>query len=146
LIAALKKALQIPVIGNGDIVTADDALRMIAETGCDGVMVGRAAIGNPFIFSAILARLEDRQFQEPTLEQHFGVMKRYLRDSVAYLGERQACLMMRSRLGWFVKGLHGSSQFRKAITKVSTEEEALATIEAYERQLGKQLAAGPSGN
>jgi nifR3 family TIM-barrel protein len=146
LIAALKKALQIPVIGNGDIVTADDALRMIAETGCDGVMVGRAAIGNPFIFSAILARLEGRPIQEPTLEQHFGVMKRYLRDSVAYLGERQACLMMRSRLGWFVKGLHGSSQFRKAITKVSTEEEALATIEAYERQLGKQLAAGPSGN
>jgi tRNA-dihydrouridine synthase len=79
-------------------------------------------------------------------------MKRYLRDSVAYLGERQACLMMRSRLGWFVKGLHGSSQFRKTITLVSTMEDALAAIEGYERMLAEQRASFlrqgryPSGN
>jgi tRNA-dihydrouridine synthase B len=152
LIAAVKNSLQIPVIGNGDIVKAEDAVRMISETGCDGVMVGRAAIGNPFIFAAIRARLEGRYPQEPTLGQHFRVMKRYLRDSVAYLGERQACLMMRSRLGWFVKGLHGSSQFRKTITLVSTMEDALAAIEGYERMLAEQRASFlrqgryPSGN
>jgi nifR3 family TIM-barrel protein len=145
LIAAVKNSLQIPVIGNGDIGTAEDALRMLSETGCDGVMVGRAAIGNPFIFAAILARLEGRQPQAPTLGQHFRVMKRYLRDSVAYLGERQACLMMRSRLGWFVKGLHASSQFRKTIALVGTMDEALAAIEAYERMLADQQAVSPGG-
>jgi tRNA-dihydrouridine synthase B len=152
LIAAVKNSLQIPVIGNGDIVEAEDAVRMISETGCDGVMVGRAAIGNPFIFAAIRARLQGRYPQEPSLGQHFRVMKRYLRDSVAYLGERQACLMMRSRLGWFVKGLHGSSQFRKTITLVSTMEDARAAIEGYERMLAEQRASFlrqgryPSGN
>ena len=140
LIAAVKRILKIPVIGNGDVVVADDALRMLSQTACDGVMVGRAAIGNPFIFSAILDRLEGREPDPPSLERHFGAMKRYLRDSVAFLGERQACLMMRSRLGWFVKGLHGSSQFRKAITQVSTMTAAMAVIEGYERMLGEWQA------
>ena len=135
LIAAIKKVLGIPVIGNGDIASPEDALRMISRTGCDGIMVGRAAIGNPSIFSAILACLKGQQPVEPTLNRHFSIMKRYLRDSVAFLGERQACLMMRSRLGWFVKGLHGSSQFRKIITQVSTMAEAEAAIEAYAKML-----------
>ena len=137
VIASIKRALNIPVIGNGDIINADDALRMLSQTGCDGVMIGRAAIGNPYIFSAVLARLKGEPPAAPTLAQHFKIMKRYLRDSVAYIGERQACLMMRSRLGWFVKGLHGSSQFRKSITQVSTLEEAMIAIEHYEDRLAK---------
>jgi tRNA-dihydrouridine synthase B len=135
LITTIKRALKIPVIGNGDIASAEDALRMLSQTGCDGVMIGRAAIGNPFIFSDILARLNGKPSVAPTLAQRFNVMKRYLRDSVAYLGDRPACLMMRSRLGWFVRGLHGSSQFRKSITQVSTLKEAMAAIECYEAQL-----------
>ena len=135
LIAAVKRALRIPVVGNGDIVTAEDARRMVSQTGCDGVMVGRAAIGNPFIFADILACLEGRQPESPDLAQRFRIMKRYARDSAAYLGERQACLMMRSRLGWFVKGLPGSSRFRQAVTRVSTLAESMAAIEAYEADL-----------
>lgn len=145
LITTIKRALKIPVIGNGDIATAEDALRMLSQTGCDGVMIGRAAIGNPFIFSAILARLNGKPPVAPTLAQHFNVMKRYLRDSVAYLGERPACLMMRSRLGWFVKGFHGSSHFRKSITQVSTLKEAMAAIEHYEAQLAIN-ADGPASD
>ena len=137
LIATIKQALSIPVIGNGDIVRAEDAIHMLSLTGCDGIMVGRAAIGNPYIFSAIRSRLAGETPVGTTLADHFEVMKRYLRDSVAYLGERKACLMMRSRLGWFVKGLHGSSQFRKAITRVSSLEEAMAAIEHYENVLSE---------
>jgi tRNA-dihydrouridine synthase len=98
-------------------------------------MIGRAAIGNPFIFSAILARQSGNATTAPTRAEHFNVMRRYLKDSVAYLGERPSCLMMRSRLGWFVKGLHGSSQFRKSITTVSTLEETMAAIDRYEERL-----------
>mgnify|MGYP001819908523 CR=1 FL=1 len=145
MITTIKRALKIPVIGNGDITSVEDALRMLSQTGCDGVMIGRAAIGNPFIFSAILARLSGKPSVTPTLTQHFNAMKRYLRDSVAYLGERPACLMMRSRLGWFVKGFHGSSHFRKTITQVSTLKEAMAAIEHYEAQLAIN-ADGPASD
>jgi nifR3 family TIM-barrel protein len=150
LIAVIKAVLRIPVIGNGDIVTAQDACRMLSETGCDGVMVGRAAIGNPFIFRDILACLEGRRLEAHDLPQRFAVMKRYVRDSVAYLGEHQACRMMRSRLGWFVKGMRGSSRFRKAITQISTMSDCLAAIDAYEIVLIENAPCGgghdtPSG-
>lgn len=143
LIAAVKRAVQIPVIGNGDIVRPEDALRMLSQTGCDGIMVGRAAIGNPFIFADILACLEGHRSPTPGVERRFGIMRRYVRDSVAYLGERQACRMMRSRLGWFVKGMRGSSRFRKAITRVSTLAECLAAIDAYEAALGAETFIRP---
>lgn len=137
LIADIKGMLTIPVIGNGDIVAAQDALRMLTRTGCDGVMIGRAAIGNPYIFSDILACLAGRTGPARDLAHHFRGMERYLRNSVDYLGEGPACLMMRSRLGWFVKGLRGSSRFRKAMTQVATLPEALAVIEAYEDELAQ---------
>ncbi len=135
LIAALKKSAALPVIGNGDVTRAEDAVRMLAETGCDGVMVGRAAIGNPFIFAEILDRLAGRQGAPPGIEARLRVMRRYARDSAAYLGERPACLMMRSRLGWFVKGLHGCSAFRESIKHLETLAEALDKIAAYEKKL-----------
>jgi tRNA-dihydrouridine synthase len=137
VIAAVKDILTIPVIGNGDITKPADALQMLNQTGCDGVMIGRAAIGNPFIFNDIQSLLEGMPEPERSLAQHFTVMKRYLKDSVTYLGEHRACLMMRSRLGWFVKGLHGSSQFRKSISCVSTLAEAMSAIEKYEDLLMK---------
>ena len=135
LIAALKKSAALPVIGNGDVTRAEDAVRMLAETGCDGVMVGRAAIGNPFIFSEIHDRLAGRQGVPPGVEARLRVMRRYARDSVAYLGERPACLMMRSRLGWFVKGLHGCSAFRESIKHLETLAQALDKIAVYEKKL-----------
>lgn len=136
VIAAVKQQVGIPVIGNGDIQNPQDALDMFAQTGCDAVMIGRAAIGNPWIFSGIRARLENREgYTPPGLEQRFEGMLRYLRASVQYFGETHACYMMRSRLGWFVKGMRHASFFREAIKKISTEQQAVDIIRRYQQTL-----------
>jgi tRNA-dihydrouridine synthase B len=139
IIGALKKVLHVPVIGNGDVTGPKLALRMRAETGCDGVMVGRAAIGNPMIFSQILASARGPQPEAPDAGQRIDMMLAYLRDSVHYLGEQTACRMMRSRLCWFVKGMRNAGQFRNAIRFVSTEAEARQQIRQYAHEI---LSAG----
>lgn len=140
VIAAVKKRVSIPVIGNGDIVSPEDAIRMISETGCDAVMIGRAAIGRPWIFTRILAALDGKQIPEPTAFERFAAMRAYLTASVAYLGEKHACPMMRSRLGWFVKGLPNASAFRESVKRISTEAEAMALIDAYHRSVDSAIA------
>ncbi len=134
IISDIKKKALIPVIGNGDVVYPDDALRMLEETGCDAVMIGRAAIGHPLIFKQILAMLRGERC-DISLAHRFAVMIKYLENSVKYFGEKHACRMMRSRLGWFVKGLPGSSRFKKSINRISSEHEALSLIKSYIRVL-----------
>ena len=127
--ARLNEALEIPVIGNGDVSEPADALRMLAETGCDGVMVGRAAIGNPMIFEQILSAAQGSPAMAPTDGQRIGMMVDYLRDSIRYLGEERACRMMRSRLCWFVKGMRNAGLFRNSIRFIASEKEALDRID-----------------
>jgi len=131
LIAVIKNMVSIPVIGNGDIVMPADVLRMQTETGCDAVMIGRAAIGNPWIFPQILALIMGDEISFPDLSERFEVMTKYLKSSVRCFGEQRACRKMRSQLGWFVKGLRHSSRFRQSIKRISTEEEALVLIKEY---------------
>lgn len=135
IIAALKRRVHIPVIGNGDIFRAQDAIEMLQETRCDAVMIGRMAIGNPFIFRQILARICGQQAPAADADHQFRIMTRYLRESVKYFGEELACRMMRSRLGWFSKGLSNSCQFRKSINRISTEAEARQRIEEFKQSL-----------
>ena len=135
IIAKLKQQVNVPVIGNGDIFSADDAIAMLEQTRCDAVMIGRKAIGNPWIFSHVLARLRGETEPKVDLEKRFEIMAQYMQESVKYFGEEIACRMMRSRLCWFAKGLRNSSQFRKSINHISTETEALQRIEAYRESL-----------
>jgi nifR3 family TIM-barrel protein len=140
VITAVKEALAIPVIGNGDVAAPQDALRMLDETGCDGVMVGRAAIGNPMIFSQILATAHGQPETQKNDGQRIEMMITYLRDSVRYLGEQTACRMIRSRLCWFVKGMRNAGQFRSAIRFIASEEEAIELIRQYAKAISVEPA------
>ena len=135
IIKELKKRVDVPVIGNGDICSASDAMAMMAQTGCDAIMIGRMAIGNPWIFANVRARLRGEIEPTVNLDQRFDIMRHYLKASVTYFGEEIACRMMRSRLCWFAKGLRNSSQFRKSINHISTQAEALQRIKAYQVSL-----------
>jgi tRNA-dihydrouridine synthase B len=131
LIARIKQAIQIPVIGNGDIITAQDALDMQHQTGCDAVMIGRAAIGNPAIFTQIQDLLAGKPVRPVAAQARITIMQRYLNAAVYHFGENRACLMMRSHLGWFAKGLPQAGQFRHAIRHIDSEAAADSLIAAY---------------
>ena len=135
LITAIKNSLSISVIGNGDIVTPEDVLTMKKETGCDAVMIGRAAIGNPWIFSQVISLINGNESVSPDFSERFDAMTKYLNISIECFGEKRACRMMRSHLGWFVKGLRYSSRFRESIKGLSTEREALSLIGEFRRFL-----------
>lgn len=135
VITRIKKAVTLPVIGNGDIVKPEDALKMKDTTGCDAIMIGRAAIGNPWIFSQVLAALSGEIIPSVSLSDRFAAMKKYLSTTVCHFGEPRACKMMRSRLGWFVKGLPNASKFRESIKHIASEKQALGLIEIYQQSI-----------
>ena len=129
LIKAVKDAVKIPVIGNGDIHDAADARRMMAETGCDAVMIGRAAMGNPFIIRETLALIEHGQIlPPPTLPERIEVALKHLQLAVEYKGEWVAVREMRKQLAWYIKGRPGASQIRAALNQASSREEVIAIL------------------
>ena len=135
IIAAVKKKVEISVIGNGDVTSARDALKMFEETGCDAVMIGRKAIGDPLIFTRVLARLNGAEPPREDLNHRFDMMNQYFKTSVEFIGEETACRMMRSRLGWFTRGMRNSSKFRESIKHLSSMEEGLGLIRNYRNSL-----------
>ncbi len=138
LIKKLKSELKIPVIGNGDITSPDDVLDMINKTGCDGVMIGRAAVSNPFIFKKAENLLNNQPAGEIAINEYFEMIRFFLESSVKYFGETKALKMMRSRLGWFVKGLPNNSAFRENIKSLNKKSEALEMITLYKDLLSKK--------
>jgi nifR3 family TIM-barrel protein len=147
LIARLKESVSIPVIGNGDIQGPDDVLRMQRETGCDAVMIGRAAIGNPWIFTQALDLLQSTPSRQVDLLERFHTVVRYIEYSVSHFGEVRAVRMLRSRLGWFTKGLPRSSRFRDTIARLKTRQDMTDAVQAYFEgvQAEAQSTVGPHG-
>ena len=128
-IAEVKDAVKIPVIGNGDVKSTDDALRMMKETGCDYVMVARAALGDPWIFRELNAAWSGAEPPEkPSLEDKKVLMLQQLSDMCELKGEYAAVREMRKVVGWYIKGLPGSAAVRGAVNQIDDVGDMKALI------------------
>lgn len=132
IIRAVKEAVQIPVIGNGDVTNPQTALSMLNETGCDGVMVGRSALGNPWIFREIAHFLATGQSLEaPSAEQRIAVAIRHLHLLVEFKGEETGVKEMRKHAGWYTKGLPGCTELRDIVNTQTTLAGMEDTLASY---------------
>ena len=121
IIRQVKGAVSIPVIGNGDITDGVSAAKMMEETGCDGLMIGRAAQGNPWIFSQVLAYLQDGTIlPPPSAAERVAVAKKHLSRLVLYKGEHRGIQEGRKHMAWYFKGVKGGAHLRDAFHKANT--------------------------
>jgi len=124
-IAELKNSISIPVFGSGDIMTPEDALKMLRETGCDGVMIGRGGYGNPWLIQHINQSLKQQPVSYPSAMEKLQVALKHLQLYQDLFGERKTLLDMRKHLCWYARGLSGSSHYRVALQKTETLDQAI---------------------
>lgn len=131
VIERVKKGVKIPVIGNGDVFKPSLALEMKDRTGCDGVMIGRGAVGNPWIFKQVRCLEQGVTLPEPGLSERKGLIMEHFRMLSEAMGEHRAARTMRGLLLWYTKGLPHSSRFRGSITRISDLETLIMALDEY---------------
>jgi len=133
IIKQVKEAVKIPVIGNGDIKSAKDAKRMLDETGCDAVMIGRGVLGNPWLIRECITYLETgEELLPPTEEEKLSMLKHHFELLLQTKNEKLAVLEIRTHAAWYLKGLPNTLELKNGIFKVKTKEEFYALIKEYE--------------
>lgn len=131
IIAKVKEAVSIPVIGNGDVTDGMTAAKLLAETGCDGVMIGRAARGNPWLFREVTAYLEDgRKLPPPDMEEKKKMILRHAALQLETKGEYTGVREMRKHLSWYTAGVPGSAKLRQRINLAERFEEITELVES----------------
>jgi len=145
IIKEVKQAVSIPVIGNGDVFSPEDAKRMLDHTGCDGVMIGRAALGNPWmLYRTVRYLTEGVLLPEPEPEEKIRIAILHLDRLVALKGEPFAVKDMRKHMAWYLKGMPGSARVKDALMEMTRRDDMVRTLREYVSGL-KSSASGEFG-
>ena len=131
IIKKVKEAVNIPVIGNGDIQSKEDAERMLKETNVDGIMIGRAAIGNPWIFEEIINYLEGKEQRMITKKERLDTIIEHINLAVEEKGEKIAIKEMRKHLAYYIKNMKDASRVREKINTIDTKQELIDCLNEY---------------
>ena len=131
IIRRVKQAVTVPVFGNGDVRSGADAVRMMEETGCDAVIVGRAAQGNPWIFREIAAAMRGETVAPPTPAERAEMALRHFEIEVSLFGKKRGVLEMRKHIAWYVHGMKGASRFRDSINLMQSAEQVADALRAF---------------
>lgn len=143
IIARVKESVSIPVIGNGDVFTPEDAERMLSTTGCDGVMIARGAQGNPWIFHRTLKYLLTGELlPEPDPAERLSLVIEHLEKLVAFKGEYLAVREMRRHASWYVRGLPKAAACRHRLNTAASKEEFIRALRKYDAELRCELNGG----
>ncbi|MBT5047188.1 MAG: tRNA dihydrouridine synthase DusB [Rhodospirillaceae bacterium] len=135
-IARVKEAVDVPVIGNGDVTTFDDVRTLLERSGADGVMIGRGTYGKPWFLKQVIEFLKTGQrLPDPTIEEQYAALREHYIDMLEHYGRESGMRMARKHIGWYTKGLPKSAEFRAKINQIADTDAVIEAIDDFYRRL-----------